>query len=293
MEFWMQSASFLAAHRTMVKVPGGELAHYQVGTGPALVLVHGWPLHSATWRHLVPRLASHATLHMFDMPGAGQSTWANGSPTFRANAVALGQAIKAVGLSSYVLMGHDSGGALARRVAVEDPEVRGLVLMDTEIPHDRSPLLVALLTACKLPFARVAFPWALQRRAFRRSLLGFGSCFTDPAYVDSDFAEHFVAPLRDRRVADAQMKLGLSFDFAYIDELEEVHARITAKTLCIWGERDPYFPVDAARAMVASLPKGTTFATIPDARLFPHEDHPDQVAALVRSFLTELPLVSG
>ena len=280
----MKSARFADAAVTMVPVPGGEIAYYRIGQGPDLVLVHGWPLHAATWRNLVPLLAPHATLHMFDLPGTGKSTW-EGAPSFRANAVALGQAIRALAIDDYVLMGHDSGGALARRVAADNENVKGLVLMDTEIPKHRSPLLVALLAACRLPGATRIFPWALQRRAFRRSVLGFGACFTDPAYVDSDFAQHFVEPLRDPRVARSQMTLGLSFDFADIDELESVHRRIAARTLCIWGERDPYFPVEAARAMTATLPAGTAFATIANARLFPHEDHPEEVAALVRSFV--------
>ena len=283
----MQTTHFRDAKHSMIPVRGGEVAHYRVGKGPPLVLVHGWPLHAATWRNLVPVLAPHATLHMFDMPGTGRSTW-DGAPSFRANAVALGEAIRSLDLGEYVLMGHDSGGALARRVAADDANVRGLVLMDTEIPNHRSPLLVALLAMCRMPFATQVFPWALQRRAFRRSIFGFGSCFTDPAHVDSDFAEHFVVPMRDPVVARNQMTLGLSFDFPYIDELAAIHPRIRAKTLCIWGERDPYFPADAARKMVETLPPGTAFATIPDARLFPHEDHPEEVAALVRPFLAEV-----
>jgi len=112
--------------------------------------------------------------------GPGRSKW-DGPPSFRASAAALSEALRALALPQYVIMGHDSGGALARRIAADDARVRGLILMDTDIPDHRSPLLFALLAVCRLPFASTLFPWALQRRAFRRSLLGFGSCFTDPA----------------------------------------------------------------------------------------------------------------
>lgn len=284
----MAPKTFASTRLTMIDVAGGKIAHRQVGTGPDLVLIHGWPLHSATWRHLVPLLAPHATLHFFDVPGAGESTWTNGAPTLRSSVPALAEALRATGLRSYVLMGHDSGGALARRLAADNPKARGLVLVDTEIPRHHSPLLLGLIAACNLPLATVLFPRALQRRAFRRSIFGFGSSFTDPRHVDGDFADLFLTPLADPHVAKNQMQIGQSFDLAFIDELDQIHPKIRAKTLCIWGENDPYFPVDAARAMVPSLPPGTLFETIPGARLMPHEDHPNEVAALVRSFLERL-----
>ena len=138
---------------------------------------------------------------------------------------------------------------------------------------------------CRLPGAMRLFPWALQKGAFRRSIFGFGSCFTDPAYIDSDFAELFVKPLAEPEVGRAQMELGKSFELAFVDELADVHRRLTMRTLCIWGERDPFFPVKAARAMANDLPNETTFVTIPEARLLPHEDHPAEVAAAIRSFM--------
>jgi haloalkane dehalogenase len=272
---------------SMVQVKGGALAYYRTGRGPDLVLVHGWPLHAATFRHLARRLAADFTLHMFDLPGTGSSVW-SGPLSFQASAAALGSALESLGLERYVLFGHDSGGAIARHVAANNARVQGLVLEDTEIPGHRSALLMVLLGACRLPLADRVLPWALQRGAFRRSMLGFGSCFEDPAYADSDFAELFVTPLRERRVAEGQMALARSFDLAFVDELHAVHAKLRAPTLCIWGEHDPYFPVEAARAMLPELPARTQLAVIPGARLFPHEDHPDEVAALVRAFHAEL-----
>jgi haloalkane dehalogenase len=272
------------ATRETIRLREGDLAYYRVGRGPDLVLVHGWPLHAATFRHLVPRLADRFTLHMIDLPGAGQSAW-RAPLSLRASADALAEALRTLDLPSYALFGHDSGGAMARRVAAHDRRVRALVLEDTEIPRSKTALLVALIAVCKLPAATRLYPWALQMRAFRRSPFAFGSCFADPAYVDTDFADLFVKPLADARVAQAQMALGASFDLAFINELEAVHPRLTMPTLCIWGERDPFFPVADARAMAATLPGPTTFVTIPGARLLPHEDHAAEVAAAITAFL--------
>jgi pimeloyl-ACP methyl ester carboxylesterase len=81
------------------------------------------------------------------------------------------------------------------------------------------------------------------------------------------------------------MELLRTFDFAFVDALRGVHARIEAPTLCIWGDRDPFFPIAKARAMLDQFKGGATLCEIPGAKLLPHEDHPEEVAALARPFL--------
>ena len=54
---------------------GGVLIHYvTAGSGPPLVLLHGWPQTWYEWRHIVPALAPHYTLVMPDLRGLGDSS---------------------------------------------------------------------------------------------------------------------------------------------------------------------------------------------------------------------------
>jgi pimeloyl-ACP methyl ester carboxylesterase len=122
-------------------------------------------------------------------------------------------------------------------------------------------------------------------RAIRHSVLGFGACFTDAAYADGEFGEIFFRPLADRAVAERTMDLLRDVDFRDVDGLAEVHARIAAPTLCIWGDRDPYFPLAKARAMLPQFKGGATLEAIPGGRLFAHEDHPEEFASYARPFL--------
>jgi haloalkane dehalogenase len=57
-----------------LELPHGRLAYYRFGRGPDVVMVHGWPLHAATYRHVIPALAERYTLHLFDLPGTGHTT---------------------------------------------------------------------------------------------------------------------------------------------------------------------------------------------------------------------------
>jgi pimeloyl-ACP methyl ester carboxylesterase len=79
-----------------------------------------------------------------------------------------------------------------------------------------------------------------------------------------------------------------NIDLAMVQRLPQVHAKIEAPVLCVWGERDGFFPVPHAKAMVKDWPGGDArLEVIPGMKLFVHEEAPEQVAALVRPFLLE------
>ncbi len=262
------------------------LAHWRFGRGPDVVLVHGWPLHSATFRHVVPLLAKRFTVHLFDLPGVGASP-ARGAPSFVSHAPALREAIDALGLQSYALLAHDSGGFVARLVAVDDPRVRGLVLGGTEIPGHRPRLVEAYVRLSRAPGFREALLAMLRVGPVRRSRFGFGGCFTDPSYVDGEFGDLFVRPLfASRRASDGHIALLRTLDFADIDALASVHARTRAPVLCIWGTEDPFFPIDRARAMTREFAGSAELVAIEGAKTFAHEDHPEAFAAAATAFLS-------
>ena len=119
------SAAFARPH-DYVTLDHGRLAYWRFGRGPDVVLIHGWPLHSATFRRIVPALARTFTLHLIDLPGTGHSEW-DGPIDLASHATTLRKAIDAVGLSRYALLAHDSGAVVARLLAADDPRVQGLV----------------------------------------------------------------------------------------------------------------------------------------------------------------------
>ena len=115
--------------------------------------------------------------------------------------------------------------------------------------------------------------------------LGLGPLFTDAAYIDGEFAELFLAPLEDPRVLAGQLKLLRSVDFDESDALAEVHRRIRAPVLCIWGPEDPFFPVAKARAMLPQFTGPASLVEIPRGKLFAHEDRAEEFLAHALPFL--------
>lgn len=270
-----------------VQVGANEVATWTIGDGPHLVLLHGWPLHAATFRKHVPTLARSFTCHLIDLPGAGRTRGAGATGSLPGYAQVVRAVIDELGLPRYGLLAHDSGGAVARLVAAdEDDRVRALVLAGTEIPGHHAWQIQFLRASLAFPGGAGMLMASMRSAAIRRSPLGFGGCFSDPAYVDGEFFDLFVAPLlASRAVADGHLALLKNFDWAVIDGLAAAHARIRAPACLIWGERDPFFPAPKARAMAGQFAGETEFHVIPRARLFCHEDHADEFLALAGPFL--------
>jgi pimeloyl-ACP methyl ester carboxylesterase len=274
---------------SFISVSSGEIAYRKLGSGPDLILVHGWPLSSYTFRKIVPDLAERFTCWLPDLPGAGETKWsARTEFSFTGQAKTLKDFIDQVGLKSYSLLAHDTGATIARQLAIIDPErVRKLVLIGTEIPNHRPPWVPLYQKLSYLPGNAAAFRVLLKRPEFIKSKMGFGECFHDRKLIEGEFRERFIRPMvEDKRRLEGQMRYLRGIDWKLIDSLREGHKKITAPTLLIWGEDDPTFPVERAREMIGQLPNCRGLETVPRAKLFVHEERPEAVARMAREFLT-------
>ena len=276
-------------HR-ILELGDDRVAYWRFGQGPDLVFVHGWPVTAATFRHLVPELARHFTCHLFDLPGAGHTRSSSDHPlTLRAHTRTVAEVVDALALDAYALLAHDSGAVMARIVAAaHGSRVRALVIAGTEIPGHRPWFVQALVLLSKIPGGLGLLRFALRSGVLRRSRLGFGGCFTDPATVDGEFHELFVVPLLASEQAYAgQMRLVRGLDFAEVDTLRELHARIEAPVLMVWGTRDPFFPLERAKTMLDQFSTPAVLHEIPGGKLFTHEDHPDAFLEAALPFLLD------
>jgi pimeloyl-ACP methyl ester carboxylesterase len=272
-----------------IDVGHSRLAYWRFGSGPDVVFVHGWPLHSATFRKILPTLAGQFTCHLFDLPGTGK-TESDGSPPIgvREHAETVRAAIDRLGLERYAFVAHDSGGAFARIVAAEDSRVSALVLGNTEIPGHHPQLIKMFQLAARVPGSVAALRIAMKSGLIRKSALGFGGCFSDSRYVDGEFYDLFVRPVLDSQAAlETQFRLIETIDWALLDRLGDVHRQIKAPVLLIWGTDDPFFPLAKARKMLDQFGGIATLHEIPGAKLFAHEDHAREFGDAARLFLLE------
>src|SRR5262249_18699915 len=190
-----------------IDVGHSKIAYRRLGSGPDVLFVHGWPLHGATYRHVAARLADALTCHLIDLPGTGFSESGPDAPIeLGAHIETVRRVVDKLGLARYALVGHDSGGFIARNVAAGDGRVAGLVLADTEIPRHHPFLLTVFIVGAR--YSPGLLRTILRSPRLRRSTLGFGTRFTDPRYADGEFYELFVRPmLESERAFDGQVEL--------------------------------------------------------------------------------------
>ena len=96
------------------------------GSGPPLLLLHGHPQSNVMWHRVAPELAAHFTLVIADLPGYGWSAVpeadADHAPyTKRAMAAVMVEAMAALGFVRFRLAGHDRGGRVGYRLALDHP----------------------------------------------------------------------------------------------------------------------------------------------------------------------------
>lgn len=267
----------------------GEVAYRVVGQGPDVLFVHGWPVSGATFRALLPYLADHVTCHLIDLPGTGSSRYTTHSPLTIANHIhAVRRSLDLLGLDDVAVVGHDSGGMIARHAVTGDSRLRALGLIDTEQSTGTSWKFRSFLAGRRIPGFGAALGWLAGQPRLRRSRLVLGDAFADQSLLDGEFDEFFLQPLhRSKDHRNAAMRLLRSFDYQLIDDLGDLHRRLDVPVVLVWGEHDKFFPVDRARAMVADFPDAR-LEIIRGAGLFAHEERPAEVARALLPTITDV-----
>jgi pimeloyl-ACP methyl ester carboxylesterase len=268
-------------------VGGAEVAYRRVGSGPDVLFVHGWPVNSATFRTLLPHLTDHVTCHLIDLPGAGSSRFSADSPlSIEHHIHSVRRTLDLLELHDVAVVGHDSGGMIARHAVAGDPRLRALGLIDTEQSTGLSWKFKTFIAGRRIPGYGAALGWLAGRPRLRRNRLVLGDAFVDRSLLDGEFDEFFLQPLhRSPSHRDAAIKLLRTFDYQHVRELGALHRKIDVPVQLVWGEHDRFFPVRWARDMVADFPNAN-LTVIAGAGLFSHEERPAEVARALLPALT-------
>ncbi|HSL57959.1 MAG TPA: alpha/beta hydrolase [Acidimicrobiales bacterium] len=278
---------FRRAPDRYLDVGAGEVALRTVGQGPDVLFVPGWPVSGATFRRLLPHLVDHVTCHLIDLPGSGSSRFDARTPiTVARHIESVRRVMDLLDGADLAVVGHDSGGMIARHAAVGHPRLRAMGLIDTEPSGKLSWRFRSFIAGRRLPGFGRGLGWAVARPAVRRNRLVLGDAFADASLLDGEFDEFFLRPLHEQpERLDAAMRLLRSFDMQHVRDLAAIHGRLDVPVQLVWGERDVFFPVAGAEEMLPTFPDAR-LAVIAGAGLFSHEERPGPVADALLPTLT-------
>jgi pimeloyl-ACP methyl ester carboxylesterase len=128
-----QTKSTIAVRSAQIE--GVGIRYLTSGSGPALILLHGYAETSYMWRPIIPQLAQKFTVIAPDLPGIGDSGISAGGLDMKSSATAIHSLVKSLGIQKARVVGHDIGLMVAYAyAAMFSSETEKLVLMDAFLP---------------------------------------------------------------------------------------------------------------------------------------------------------------
>lgn len=226
---------------------GARIRTWTGGSGPPVLLLHGYPQTSAMWHRVAPELAGEHTVVLADLRGYGDSTPSPGTEhdpaAFSKRNMALDQvAVMAeLGFERFAVVGHDRGARCAYRLALDHPDsVTALAVLDILPTAD-------VFARVDAEFARSAWHWFFlaqpgdlperlisadpdafflrggERLFAPQALAAYRAAFHRPSVIHAMCQDYRAGATVDR--AD--------------DEADRGRRLIQCPTLVLWGERGP------------------------------------------------------
>lgn len=252
-----------------------------IGTGPALVMLHGWAMHGGIFAALAESLARDFTLHIVDLPGHGYS---------RDSQVRLSLPTVAADIAARTppapWLGWSLGGLVAAHAAQQFPEsVRGLAMVCA------SPCFVH----------RADWPLGMPAGVFRQFAADLRSDYRGTLdrflMLEAQGSDHMRAELRLLRDAvftrgepDPEV-LCSGLDILEQADLREGLPTLSMPSLWIAGRRDRLVSPAAMRAAAALAPR-SQFVEIAGGGHAPFLTHGEDVLQALRGFSAALPTTS-
>jgi pimeloyl-ACP methyl ester carboxylesterase len=253
------------------------------GSGPTLLLLHGFAASSFSFHKLVPRLAGHFRVVALDYYGFGYTQRPKKADEFGIDAqlALIRHVMDAKRMSRATVLGQSFGGTLALLLAQSDPQlVERLVLISavTEFGDPpawvRSPVLRwAGYPATRLLLSSPKRFREIQRRAYHRE-----------SVLTAEMAEAY----RERLMIEGLKETYFAFteDMARGESPALELARVKLPVLVIAGRHDRIVPPASAQRLVAALPSARLLMLEESAHSAPEEE-PEAVARAIRAFAGE------
>jgi 3-oxoadipate enol-lactonase len=263
---------------TVARVRGIEIAYTDAGSGPVVVLLHGFPFDRSMWRGQVERLSHEFRVVAPDLRGHGGTTFARRPSTMEEMADDVAALLDELNIPRAVLCGLSMGGYVALAFYRAHPErVRALVLADTRPQADteeargtREQNARRALDEGMAPLADAMLPKLLSTRT-------------------RESAPEVVARVREMMLGvDAEGAAAALRGMALRRDQTDTLSKVDVPTLVIVGSEDAVTPPSDAEAMSALI-EGSRLVRIEGAGHVSNMERPEEFDRALAEFLEGLP----
>ncbi|MGL4497317.1 MAG: alpha/beta fold hydrolase [Beijerinckiaceae bacterium] len=281
-----------------VPVPGTTIHVRTGGSGPPLLLLHGYPQTHAMWHRIAPRLAERFSVVCADLRGYGRSgkppSAADHAPySKRAMAADMAALMSALGHETFFVGAHDRGARVAHRLGLDHPQrVKKMALLDIaptrEMYRDTGDAFARrywhwffLIQPAPLPERMIEadpdFYWTSRRPADLQyfhpdALADYLACFRDPAAIHASCEDY---------------RAGATIDIAHDDA--DGGRKLDCPLLVLWGRDGAIDHCFDALALWRERARDVRGSALPGGHYLA-EQLPDRVAEQFEIFFRDGPL---
>lgn len=285
-----------------VAAGGLDIFVRHAGEGDPVLLLHGFPQTHLMWRDVAPLLARRFHVVCADLPGYGLSECPRDAPDHaahskRAMARHLVQMMAALGFDRFAVVGHDRGGRVAYRMALDFPEhISRAAVLDIVTGWDAWSRADARLALGFWPWSLLAQPAPLPERL----LLGAPEAIIDDALTQWGSSAAAFSPLVRAAYVDAlrdpahvhaiceEYRAAATLDRAHDDADRDAGRRIVCPLLVLWSGAGAlnHWYIDAAGplALWQAWARDVHGFALSAGHFFP-EEIPEQTAGILIDFL--------
>ena len=238
---------FEGFEKISVKTSGAVINAVRAGNGEPLLLLHGYPQTLAMWHLVAPRLAEHFTVVAADLRGYGASSKPEGGPDHagyskRAMAQDQVEMMQRLGFEQFFLAGHDRGGRVGHRMALDHPErVKKLAVLDIVPTRTMFAQVNQYLATVYYHWFFLIQPFDLPERMIGADPEFFLRNFFSRLGADTlapEAVAEYVRAFRDPAVIHASCedyRAAASIDLEH--DAADLAAKVTCPVLALWGAK--------------------------------------------------------
>jgi haloacetate dehalogenase len=277
-----------------VQTTGAVINTVRGGSGPPLLLIHGYPQTHVEWHKIAPRLAQRFTVVMTDLRGYGDSSKPQDGDNhinYSKRAMALDQVevMRSLGFERFAVVGHDRGGRVTWRLAVEHPDAvtKAAILDIVPLPYSRVTREFAtqyfhwffLIQPAPFPETLIgnSAEYYLRSRFLRQetgvnvftaeALSEYLRCFKDPACIHATCEDY---------------RAGASIDLDHA--AEDGPRKVMCPLLVLWGERGTVGRLEPVMDIWREKAVNVTGRSLPAGHFLPEEVPEETLSALLDFF---------
>jgi haloalkane dehalogenase len=264
-----------------VQLDGLRVAYRELGQGPPVLLVHGWPTSSFLWRNVMPHIARANRVVAIDLPGFGESDKPVGIRyNFAFFDGILEGFLAKLGIAELGLAVHDLGGPIGLHWAVDRPErVTRLALLNTLVYPEFAEAVKDFVRACASPEEREKITSPVGLETIARD--GFG----DPSRLPPDVVAAMQRPFQTAEARRALADAGIGIERRGFVHIARRLPGFRIPVRIVYGDRDRVLP-DVAETMARvknDLPQAEV-TPLAGRGHFVQEEAPDEVGPLLARF---------